>query len=187
MTEEQRVALAERQVQGAERRAAAVSAQAAAVRNRIREEAKSQIPDLAGNELFVAGLAAYWGEGSKEKPWRRDSRVTFINSDPGMIDLFLAWLNLLGIAKDRLTYRVAIHEDADVEGATEFWASVVDVSSQQFHKPTLKKHNPKTVRRNTGEDYRGCLVVGVRKSTYLYCQIAGWFEGLRGCLLPRAN
>lgn len=187
MTEEQRTALFEKKVQGAARRAAAVSAQAAAFRTRIRVEAKDQIPELSPNELFIAGLAAYWAEGAKEKPWRRDSRVSFINSDPGMIHLFLAWLNLVGIHRDRLTYRVMIHEDADIEGATEFWSHVVDIPSPQFKKPTLKAPNPKSNRRNKGEEYRGCLVVGVRKSTYFYCQIAGWFDGLLGCLPPRPN
>jgi transposase len=119
LTEEQREALVNKQVQGNARRAAAVKAQAAAVRVRIRDEAIQQIPDVLGNELFIAGLVAYWAEGAKDKPWRRVSRVTFINSDPRMIRLFLAWLNLIGIEKPRLVYRVSIHENADVKAATQ--------------------------------------------------------------------
>jgi transposase len=58
ITEEQRAALQDRQVEGNARRAAAVSAQAASVRARFRDEAKNQIPLLSPNELFIAGLAA---------------------------------------------------------------------------------------------------------------------------------
>ena len=47
-----------------------------------------------------------------------------------------------------------------------------------FSKTQLKKHNPKTVRRNVGEDYHGCLVIYVRRSADLTLQIAGWCEGL---------
>jgi hypothetical protein len=38
----------------------------------------------------------------------------------------------------------------------------------------LKKHSPVTVRRNTGEDYRGCLRIDVRRSSDLYRKIEGW-------------
>jgi hypothetical protein len=47
----------------------------------------------------------------------------------------------------------------------------------RFRKPTLKRHNPKTVRKKVGEDYHGCLVVDVLRSAELYQRIAGWAEG----------
>ena len=43
---------------------------------------------------------------------------------------------------------------------------------------TLKRHNPKTVRKNTGADYHGCLAVTVRRSSALNLRITGWCEGL---------
>ena len=45
---------------------------------------------------------------------------------------------------------------------------------EQFRRPTLKRHNPKTIRKNTGDDYHGCLVIKVRRSASLYRQIDGW-------------
>ncbi len=53
--------------------------------------ARAQIPKLLEAELFVAGVALYWAEGTKAKPWRRGEQVTFINSDASVIQLFLAW------------------------------------------------------------------------------------------------
>ena len=44
----------------------------------------------------------------------------------------------------------------------------------QFRRPTLKRHNPKTVRKNTGGDYHGCLRIEVLRSSILYRQIEGW-------------
>lgn len=44
----------------------------------------------------------------------------------------------------------------------------------QFRRPTLKRHNPVTVRKNTGDGYRGCLRVEVRRSARLYREIEGW-------------
>ena len=54
-----------------------------------RARARDQITQLAESELFVAGVVAYWAEGSKNKPWRHGQSVQFMNSDPAMIRLFL--------------------------------------------------------------------------------------------------
>jgi hypothetical protein len=147
-----------------------------------RKAAESQIQELAESELFVAGVVAYWAEGTKSKPWTASQRVTFVNSDPGMIRLFLAWLQLLGIGPERRSFRVSIHESADVEAAVTYGAGVVGVPASQFQSPSLKRHNPRTVRKNVGANYHGCLVVTVRRSTELGRQIAGWFNGIVAAL-----
>src|SRR6059058_1335058 len=59
------------------------------VRGRAREEFGQRSP----RDLFIAGLALYWAEGEKDKPWRRNGRVTLINSDADVLELFLQWLD----------------------------------------------------------------------------------------------
>lgn len=178
LTEEQQLALALRSPASATRRAKAIRASAAQRRARIQAEARSQITNLSESELFVAGVVAYWAEGSKNKPWRTGARVSFLNSDPAMILLFLRWLVLVGVDADRLQFRLNIHESADVAAAEEFWAEVVGVPVHAFDRTTLKRHNPRTVRKNVNAEYHGCLCVSVRRSTNLNVQIAGWFEGI---------
>ncbi|MFF7175293.1 hypothetical protein [Streptomyces pseudovenezuelae] len=155
-----------------------------AVRDEQRLETKAaaarEIGELSDRELFVAGVALYWAEGTKDKPYARRERVTFVNSDPGMIRLFLAWLDLLGVKRDDVGYRVMIHESADVSSAEQYWAELVQADRSSFGKTTLKQHNPKTVRKNTGETYRGCLVLTVRRSAELYRRIEGWWYGIVG-------
>jgi hypothetical protein len=73
---------------------------------------------------------------------------------------------------------VLIHESANVDAAQRYWAALADVDVSVFAKPTLKKHNPKTVRKNTGDDYHGCLVIGVARSADLYNRIDGWWSGI---------
>src|ERR1700677_4627024 len=132
-----------------------------------RAAAAGEIGDLTDRELLVAGAIAYWCEGAKRKPGRRDDRVVFINSDPCLIRFFLCFLHAAGVERDRLTYRVHIHETADVAIADQFWAEIAEVEVSQFKKPTLKRHNPKTLRKNIGDDYHGCLVIGVLRSAEL--------------------
>jgi transposase len=143
-------------------------------RQQISDSAAAQIGELSDREILIAGAIAYWCEGSKNKPHRNSNRVIFINSDPGLIRLFLRFLAVAGVTPDRLICRVHIHESADVEGARLFWQEMTGLPEDQFREPTLKRHNPKTVRKNTGEDYRGCLIVSVRRSVRLYRQIEGW-------------
>jgi transposase len=141
----------------------------------ITDSAAAQIGELSERELLIAGAVAYWCEGTKSKPYRpRKDCVVFINSDPGLIRLFLRFLTVTGVTPDRLICRVHIHESADVQGAQQFWRELTGLPEDQFREPTLKRHNPKTVRKNTGDDYRGCLIVSVRRSADLYRQIEGW-------------
>ncbi|MEU3979550.1 hypothetical protein AB0F77_05475 [Streptomyces sp. NPDC026672] len=160
--------------EGLARRRAAEDAE----RTSARRTAELEIGELTDRELLVTGVALYWAEGSKSKPYARRERVVLVNSDPGVIRTFLAWLDLLGVERERLSYRVLIHESADVAGAHRYWADVAGVDTSAFARPTLKKHNPKTVRRNTGDDYHGCLVVAVARSARLYNRIEGWWNGI---------
>ncbi|MFE5220825.1 hypothetical protein ACFQ9U_24510 [Streptomyces sp. NPDC056568] len=147
-------------------------------RESVRAAAGQETGGLSDRELFLTGVALYWAEGSKSKPYDRRERVVFVNSDPGVIEVYLAWLDLLGVSRDRLTYRILIHESADITAAHEYWAGIAGVAVSAFAKPTLKRHNPRTVRKNTGDGYRGCLVVGVAKGADLYNRIEGWWSGI---------
>ena len=179
LTAEQQKILSQSRPDGVRRRAEAIRSRRIAEQERVKAEARAEIGGLSDRELFIAGVVAYWAEGAKAKPWRdRSPRVKFINSDPTMIMLFLHWLDSIGIEPDRLTFRVHIHETADVGGALRFWADLVGVAPSTFLRTTLKRHNPTTSRRNTGEGYVGCLTIEVRRSTHLYRQIAGWYEGV---------
>jgi hypothetical protein len=101
-------------------------------------------------------------------------RVVFMNSDPALIAFFLRFLDVAGIARNRLVFRVQIHESADVAAAQRFWVEATGADPAQFRQPTLKRHNPKTTRKNAGDNYRGCLRVEVRRGAPLYRQIEGW-------------
>ncbi|MFH8490515.1 hypothetical protein [Streptomyces longisporoflavus] len=147
-------------------------------RQATKHAAAASIGELSDRELFMAGVALYWAEGAKDKPYRRTEVLQFINSDPHVIRLYMRWLTLLGVDRDRLTLRVSIHESADVAAAEAYWAGVVAVDHRAFGKATLKKHNPRTVRKNTGDGYRGCLVIYVRQSADLYRRVEGAWYGI---------
>lgn len=159
---------------GVTRRWEAVRSLREARRHAICEGAVQQIGAMTDREILIAGAIAYWCEGAKDKLYARRERVIFINSDPHLVTFFLRFLAVAGVTTDRLICRIHIHESADVDRAHEFWRAVTGLPGDQFRRPTLKRHNPKTVRKNTGAGYHGCLIIVVRCSTDLYRQIEGW-------------
>jgi len=145
-----------------------------AKREATRASAAAAIGSLTQREFLIAGAIAYWCEGAKNKPHFRHDRVVFLNSDPGLIMFFLRFLDAAGVGRDNLIYRVQIHESADVAAAEQFWLALTGAAPDQFRKTSLKRHNPKTIRKNVGSSYRGCLRIDVRRSSELYHQIEGW-------------
>jgi transposase len=158
---------AERQVNEAKRTAA-------------RAAAEAEIGLLTEREVIIAGAIAYWCEGTKNKPERRTDRVVFINSDPDLIRFFLRFIEAAGTSRDDAIFRVYIHESADVAAAQQFWLEVTGASPDQFRTPVLKHHNPKTVRKNVGKNYHGCLRIDIRRSSGLYRKIEGWSKAITG-------
>ena len=145
-----------------------------AQREATRAAATAEIGSLSQRELLIAGAIAYWCEGAKNKPYHRHDRVTFTNSDPALITLFLRFLDAAGVDRSMIIYRVYIHESADVTGAERFWLEVTGADPAMFRRSALKRHIPQTIRKNVGTDYHGCLRMDVRRSADLYRRIEGW-------------
>jgi hypothetical protein len=157
---------------------------AAALRQQRRVTAGRRLGGITHRDVLVAGVALYWAEGSKAKLWRPSARqVVFTNSDPTVVGLFLATLDLLDVAPEDRTYRLHIHESADPPTHERWWSDRLGIPSSAFLRPTLKRHNPVPVRRNVAADYHGCLVVRVKRSSGLYDEIEGLWRILPGAPL----
>ncbi|WP_345621024.1 hypothetical protein [Streptomyces ziwulingensis] len=158
------------------------SAQRPVKHQHIETATVQDVGPLSERELFLVGVGLYWSEGAKAKPGS-SRRVIFVNSDPNMIRLFLSWLDLLGVDTERRRFSVNIHESADVPRAEAHWAHLVGINVADLLKTSLKRHNPRTNRTNTGEGYHGCLRVAVLKSADLHRRIEGAWYGIVGAAL----
>lgn len=167
-------------LEGQERRTAALRASAAAtqqLRQARRVAFKEQVATALGSvkqrDVLVALAVSYWCEGAKDKPWSRREQVQWMNSDVMLVRLFLDGLRILGVSDDRLRLRVHIHETADELAARRWWADQLSWPEEDFRRSTIKRHTPKTVRKNVGDDYHGCLAVTVLQSRTLYQLLDG--------------
>jgi transposase len=176
-------------LEGQERRTAAIRASAARTQKLRQAERESFCGDIreafgspSDRDLVLALAVSYWCEGSKSKPWERREYVRWMNSDITLVRLFLAGLRVLGVPDDRLRFRVQIHETADEAAAREWWAEQLGLSVEAFQRSTIKTHSPKTVRKNVGSDYRGCLTITVHQSRPLYQLLDGLVQAVAsGC------
>jgi transcriptional regulator with XRE-family HTH domain len=78
-------------------------------REALCRRACEEFGETSERDLFVAGVALYWAEGAKAKPWRRGGSVDLINSDVDVLRTYLSWLDLLGIPDTDRKYRLSIH------------------------------------------------------------------------------
>lgn len=147
-------------------------------RQAVKAAAAQEMGSLSRRDLHVAAIAAYWAEGAKDKPYARREQVTFINSDEGMIRLWLAYLDDIDFPREHRRYALSIHDSADIAAATRSWAAVVGLDPASFGRPSLKRHSLPTSRKNVDELYRGCLVVRLVQCRELYQRIDGAWQGL---------
>ena len=157
-------------------------AQEACRQSRISREtllvgaAKQEIGKISKRELWLIGIILYWAEGSKQKAHNVSQRVSFGNSDPDMIKLFIRWAKEINRCKsDDFVYSLYIHETSNTKRARIFWEKTVNGKISWTY---LKKHNPKSRRRNTQDNYHGLLRVDIRRSTDLNRIIRGWSQGI---------
>ncbi|MBB4900086.1 hypothetical protein FHS37_004148 [Streptomyces griseostramineus] len=146
-------------------------------RQRTKAVAAGRIGTTTDRELFMTGGALRRAEGAEDKPYARRENVQFVNSDPNVVRISLAWLDVLGVDRERLRYRVVIRVTADVEGAENRWADLAGTGISQLRQTTIKEHNPRTIRRNAGENHRGCLVISVLRGAGSYRRVEGRWSG----------
>ena len=148
---------------------------------KIHEEAEKEIGKISNRELLLIGAMLYWAEGTKEKEEHPGSGVQFTNSDPRMIKLFLFWLqNTQKIPDKAIYFDIFIHENHRdrLNTVINYWSKVTHFPKNHFPHVYFKRNNPKTLRKNIGEQYYGLLKIKIKASSELNRKIAGWINGV---------
>lgn len=126
--------------------------------------------------LWAVGVALYWAEGSKPKPWRTKDRFEFTNMDPVMLLLVRKWLmKYCRVPPSDFTYAVCIHKGADIAAAQRFWSRQLGTPRGSL-RTYFKRPNPFTRRHNSGVGYYGTIRMSVRRSAVLIHRIIGWIR-----------
>jgi hypothetical protein len=178
LAKDQKQRITEKRIAGSLRGAKARRDQRIRITKEIKDKARKEIDDIDKKDLWLIGIALYWAEGAKEKEWGTRAGIKFSNSDPKMILLFLKWLkNTFSTDNSKLVYELYIHETANIKNAQKYWSDLLSISEEKI-RTYFKKSKIKTIRKNTGDNYYGLIVIKVNKSFNLNRAIAGWIEGI---------
>lgn len=171
--------LRESSLMGAERgRLKSALLQKARWNTRLEEHRKlgaETIGRLNDRELLIAGLALYWGEGSK-----KHRSVQFCNSDPKVIQFLLIWLKRCFLVESSDIYCTVGINEIHLKRDTlvkDFWSNITGIPLDQFRKTSFKKVVNKKVYDNFDSHY-GTLSIKVRQPSRFYGKIIGLIEGL---------
>ncbi len=141
----------------------------------LKNEGISSIGKLTKREIFIIGIALYWGEGFK-----KDSLVGLATLDINIAKFFIFWLNKsFGITTKDLILRITanISYKNQINELGKYWSRELKIPVRQFSKPFFQN----TVWKKEYEkknNYHGVLRIRVRRSIDLLRKIFGYIEGM---------
>ena len=93
---------------------------------------------------FLTGVMLYAGEGTKSL---ESTRVELANSNPGILRLYIRFMEELGFPIVKLRARFQIHSLEEELEARSLWMKELGLTPQQFVKPMLRPPNGRVRRR----------------------------------------
>ena len=148
-----------------------------------RNTSKSEVLNISKRELFLIGIALYWAEGYK-RPITRNGRVrtfhpvSFTNSDPNLVKVFLRFLReVCEVQEEKITADVRIYEHQNEGYLLDFWSKITNIPFTRFKKFYYGVSKLNQNKRPYNILPYGTIQVRVN-STNLYHRIMGWIEGL---------
>ncbi len=148
-----------------------------------RAGAIKEVGPLSKRDLFIAGIALYWAEGHK-RPIFRDGKaktyhpVSFTNSDPNLVNLFIKFLREICKVDDRsISIGLRIFDHQDPAYLMDFWQKIVRIPTSRFYKVLQGPSISSQRKRPFNALPYGTVQVRVN-STSLYHKIMGWIDGL---------
>ncbi|NQU77524.1 hypothetical protein HQ544_02390 [Candidatus Falkowbacteria bacterium] len=127
-------------------------------REKLRNEISSKVEKKLNNAFFNDSIyellcsLIYICEGATDV----NSGATFINSDPGLIQLYLFLLRK-SFKLDEKKFRVCVHLHTYHEKAKQikYWSKITKIPLEQFMKP----HQKRSTGKRTKEGYQGCISI----------------------------
>ena len=150
----------------------------------VRSRAIKEVGALSKRDIFIAGTALYWAEGHK-RPIVRNGKartfhpVSFTNSDPKLITLFMRFLReTCGVSDEKISIGLRIFERQDPAYLLDFWQKTARIPMSRFQKVIQSPSTSSRRIRPFNVLPFGTVQIRVG-DTVLYHKIMGWIEGLK--------
>ncbi|MDO8496840.1 MAG: hypothetical protein Q7S43_05330 [bacterium] len=140
---------------------------------------KSKIEKLSDRELLLIGAVLYWGEGQKNFTFKKYGYpiVSFSNSDPKMIQVFIKFLeSILGFPKDRMRAQVMIYSGINSLAAIDYWHNVTRIPKENISYFVALSRASKGIRPKNLLPY-GTLQIRINRRQEFF-KIRGLMDGI---------
>lgn len=143
----------------------------------IRSMAFKKVPKLSYKNLFLIGIALYWGEGYQSEKNKKALYVSFVNSNPFMITLFLRFLReILKIKDEKIKAHIRIHPNIHQEQAVKFWHKVTRLPCDRF-RITRQISSASKLKRPPHSLPHGTIDIRMNDRR-LFFKMKGYLDGL---------
>ncbi|MDO8470910.1 MAG: hypothetical protein Q7S63_03020 [bacterium] len=147
-------------------------------RQRIIDGARSEINNITSENLFLIGIALYWGEGRKT-----GGVVQFSNSDPRLIQIMMRFFReTCKIPNEQFRGHIHIHPHLDHKKAEKYWSKTSGIPLKQFYK--TYRIPPKSSKNKKDSLPFGTFDIYICKKELLL-KIKGWTEGMYTAILQK--
>jgi hypothetical protein len=101
---------------------------------RIRTHARTQVPGLINDPLWVAGTVLYWAEGAKTR-----NHLMLNNTDPRALRLFIKWIRAFIDRNADFSMQLHLHEGNNEADAMAFWRSETGLAESNLRPSSSPK------------------------------------------------
>lgn len=137
----------------------------------IRAQAHLEARHLVNDPFWTAGVALYWGGGSKT-----ERKLSLSNADPAALRLFKRWAEQYLQPNFGWSARINLHADNDEPRAKAWWASELALSTDDFNKTYVK---PDGTGHRKNHLPHGVCTLYKRRSTNGFHTTIAWIEFLQ--------
>lgn len=138
---------------------------------RIRQRAKLDAEHLMNEPLWIAGVALYWGEGSKTK-----RRLAVANADPAALRTYRSWAERYHSSEFGWRARLNLHENNDEQAARHWWSIELALPLEDFTKSFVK---PDGTGHRKNYLPHGVCTLTLRRSANAFVTTMAWVEFLQ--------
>ena len=102
----------------------------------IIDGATENIKDISKKELWLIGIALYWGEGAKTLR----SGVQFSNSDPAMVKVIMKFFKVsCKVPIEKFRGHIHLHPHLNENEAKKYWGEISGIPLDQFYKTSTQQ------------------------------------------------
>jgi hypothetical protein len=140
----------------------------------MAEHAKKEVKKITKRELWLVGIALYWGEGGKKDNWA----IKFCNSDPEMVAVMIRFFReACSVPKEKLKPSIQIHRNINEPTAKKYWSKVSGLPEKCFRKTLFQAPKSSKMKRPANALPYGMFRLAI-SDVKLVNAMRGWIKGI---------